>query len=283
MTDKPKINLDRSLLYAIIGLNGLIIVMYLLFDVSWAPFRNFAQEKAGDIITPSLMSQLQIYFSFAILVVYLCHRTGKRWITALPIIFIGSFLFEWFGETYGIPYGSYQYTEEMGFAPLNAIPLVIPIAWFTMTVPAYRIAGIPKQSGFLFRIIIASALVVTWDLVLDPAMSIIHNYWQWAHGGVYYGVPLLNFFGWFLTAFVLLSIVEAAGEKRWAGELDRRWMTFYYGANASLPLAMVLAESFFLAAILFLALFCSLLAISCARIKNNKIDSISVNTSQKDV
>ncbi|GIS54397.1 hypothetical protein Ct9H90mP29_14390 [bacterium] len=43
------------------------------------------------------------------------------------------------------------------------------------------------------------------DMVLDP-IAVDEKRWSWDFPGVYYGIPLLNFFGWFLTVAMILSI-----------------------------------------------------------------------------
>jgi putative membrane protein len=43
--------------------------------------------------------------------------------------------------------------------------------------------------------------MVAWDLSMDPNWSTLDHAWIWSDGGAYFGVPLSNFFGWFLTAW----------------------------------------------------------------------------------
>lgn len=47
--------------------------------------------------------------------------------------------------------------------------------------------------------------MVVFDLLLDPA-AIALGYWQWFIDGMYYGIPALNYLGWFLSSY-LASLV----------------------------------------------------------------------------
>jgi putative membrane protein len=42
-----------------------------------------------------------------------------------------------------------------------------------------------------------------WDLCIDPASSTISGAWIWRDGGGYFGVPLVNFLGWYLCVFTI--------------------------------------------------------------------------------
>ncbi|QGG46481.1 carotenoid biosynthesis protein [Heliorestis convoluta] len=43
---------------------------------------------------------------------------------------------------------------------------------------------------------------VAFDLVLDP-VAYAREFWIWHDQGIYYGIPLQNFVGWFVIAMVL--------------------------------------------------------------------------------
>jgi putative membrane protein len=62
---------------------------------------------------------------------------------------------------------------------------------------ANRLVGVP---------IVASFIMVSWDLTLDPAASTIGRSWIWHDGGAYFGVPVSNFLGWYLTVFVFFQL-----------------------------------------------------------------------------
>ncbi len=44
--------------------------------------------------------------------------------------------------------------------------------------------------------------MTAWDMVMDPGMALARN-WVWEQGGIYFGVPRQNYFGWLLTTFVV--------------------------------------------------------------------------------
>lgn len=49
----------------------------------------------------------------------------------------------------------------------------------------------------------ASAVVMTaWDVIMDPIM-VRMGFWVWEVEGDYFGVPLHNYAGWFVTTFTI--------------------------------------------------------------------------------
>lgn len=54
--------------------------------------------------------------------------------------------------------------------------------------------------------IVASFIMVGWDVCLDPAASTVRKMWIWENGGGYFGVPPTNFLGWFLTVFIFQQL-----------------------------------------------------------------------------
>jgi putative membrane protein len=131
---------------------------------------------------------------------------------------------EQFGVVTGLLYGGYHYTSYLG-ARLGEVPVLIPLAWFMMIYPSYvianlvvarRPAGTPSGVASLVALAAASAVVMTvWDLVIDPILSGPDvRAWVWESGGAYFGVPVQNYFGWFVTTFVVYFAYRAL-EQRW--------------------------------------------------------------------
>jgi putative membrane protein len=48
--------------------------------------------------------------------------------------------------------------------------------------------------------------MLAWDLSMDPIWSNFVHGWVWHDGGAYFGVPLSNFFGWYLTVYVIYQL-----------------------------------------------------------------------------
>jgi putative membrane protein len=54
--------------------------------------------------------------------------------------------------------------------------------------------------------LIAAFIMVAWDVSMDPIWSTVEHAWIWLNGGAYYGVPMINFFGWYLTIYVIYQL-----------------------------------------------------------------------------
>ena len=48
-----------------------------------------------------------------------------------------------------------------------------------------------------------SFVMVMWDLSMDPARATVAQVWIWHEGGADFGVPFVNFAGWFLCVFTI--------------------------------------------------------------------------------
>jgi uncharacterized membrane protein len=115
-----------------------------------------------------------------------------------------SFIWEFIGVTTGVPFGNYSYTTSLSPA-LGPVPLFIPLLWcalgyFCMEASDYYI--------------MASALMVSLDLSFDPVFSSSLHLWTWQSQGQYFGVPLSNFFGWFLASLTFFAIFFLATKRR---------------------------------------------------------------------
>jgi uncharacterized membrane protein len=129
----------------------------------------------------------------------------------VALTFIVSLLFESVGVATGLVYGPYHYTDQLGPKFLGLVPYLIPLAWFMMLYPSLLIAAhltpedwTPVKRGLAVAAL--GALVMTaWDLALDPFM-VKAGHWVWDVSGDYFGIPLQNYFGWWVTSFVTLGL-----------------------------------------------------------------------------
>jgi putative membrane protein len=186
----------------------------------------------------------QVWIVFAALAAVLVGRTGWRWVPAFLAVYAVSFLSEFLGTSYGVPFGGYAYSGLLGPKWFDRVPYVIPVSWFCVAVPSLALAGAARST--VGRVLLASSFLVAWDLALDPAMSFLTPYWTWAKSGPYYGMPWINLAGWFLTAVVLFTAMTLLRADRWVARLNRRWLIAFYAANLLMPLGMLAAAGLWL-------------------------------------
>jgi putative membrane protein len=200
-------------------------------------------------------SRAQILIAGGALALFLSIYAGRRWLGAFGLLYAISLSSELLGTTVGLPFGPYGYTGALGPRWFGHVPLLIPLSWFFMAVPSYALAGIlvPIGSRPWRRVLLASFVLLSWDLALDPAMSHATTYWVWGTAGPYYGMPLLNLFGWYATGLALMGALAAVRADRWIARLPARWLAGFYAANLLLPLGMILARGLWPAALLTLA------------------------------
>lgn len=141
---------------------------------------------------------------------------GQRRVAVfLLVTALGSLFLETFGVATGLLYGHYHYTYRMGPLFLGYTPYLIPLTWFMMLYPAYIMSltiarQITSAKLCVRQVVIASLgglIMTSWDLVLDPVM-VKQSHWVWETDGLYFGIPLLNYLGWWLTSFLILMVFQ---------------------------------------------------------------------------
>jgi putative membrane protein len=141
---------------------------------------------------------------------------GRRPIVIFFTLFllVGN-LVENLGVATGFPFGHYYFTHRMG-PKLFHVPILLGLAYLGMGYVSWTLASLilgqrKDAHAFAgFRIIalplLASFLMVAWDLSQDPVWSTIERCWVWPQGGAYFGVPVTNFLGWFLNVYLFYQI-----------------------------------------------------------------------------
>jgi lycopene beta-cyclase len=141
------------------------------------------------------------YFSTTLLVIGTLGYALEHYGSKAYWLFIVSFCFgvaiEWLGKTTGIPFGAYQYTASGPH--IFGVPLLVPLGWWAFTLIAL---SLPKRN----KLFLAPLALVAWDLGLDPLM-VEKEFWTFASGGLYFGVPFSNFVGWYVSGFVLVWLL----------------------------------------------------------------------------
>ncbi len=113
----------------------------------------------------------------------------------------------------GFPFGDYYYTSELG-PKIGQVPFLIMPSYFAMGYLSWSVASVLigkrtssiSGSDLWVLPVVSSFIMVMWDLSSDPICSTIMGEWVWEDGGPYFGVPLSNFFGWYLTVFTFYII-----------------------------------------------------------------------------
>ena len=239
----------------------ILLIFTLLSGIGYATFGRHPEWL--QYIPSPFISQLSLFFGVAftffaqghiwitigVLAYYLTQRVGSKWIAGFIAVYILSLSSELSGTRFGFPFGEYEYTEMLGLKWFNLVPLLIPISWFTMTLPSFALSyfAFPNSNQVIKRIAFAAFLLTLWDLSLDPAMSYLTTYWTWGETGPYYGMPWINLAGWYATGVVLMGALHLLKTEKWISQLSIRWISTYYGLVLLLPVLMSLAAGLWLA------------------------------------
>jgi putative membrane protein len=144
----------------------------------------------------------------------------------------------------GFPFGHYHYTSS---PRLFLVPLFIGPSYFATAYLAWMVAivliGEIRREGSWFATVavplVASAVMVMWDLTFDPTASTIKQFWIWEQGGGYFGVPLTNYVGWFFTVYVFLQLFALFLRIRSAADVESLPLPASYYAQAVISYAVV--------------------------------------------
>ncbi|MER7331965.1 MULTISPECIES: carotenoid biosynthesis protein [unclassified Micromonospora] len=170
---------------------------------------------------------------------------GPRTAAALvAVATAGGFAIEALGVATGFPFGSYDYSGELG-PKLAGVPLVIPLAWTWMAWPAWlaatRLTGGDAGGGRFpgRRVALAAVGLAAWDLFLDPQM-VAEGYWVWrdatpALPGLP-GIPVSNYLGWLLFAVLMMGALRplagpaVGGTDERDGPMFALWLWTYFSS-----------------------------------------------------
>lgn len=144
------------------------------------------------------------------------HGTRRIGWSSMLTFFLIAFVISWSMESLsiatGFPFGHYHYTDNLG-PKLGTVPLLIMPAYFSMCYVSWNLAHVvldkfDHRADALQRFavpILAAFVMVMWDLCMDPSRATVHHAWIWHDGGSYFGVPFVNFLGWFLTVYLIFQ------------------------------------------------------------------------------
>ena len=138
-------------------------------------------------------------------------KMNKTWwwtLRTAVLVFTLTWGIEFLGSTTGFPFGEYSYTPALQ-PQLFGVPFLIPLAWLMMLGPAWGISEAilgPKGSKWAHAVLTGLAFSA-WDLYLDPQM-VDKGLWVWHEPGGYFGIPWVNFAGWWLGASLLTLLIR---------------------------------------------------------------------------
>lgn len=237
------------------GLAGLLLVM---------PHPEFlAHVPAGSTLFQwSMAGGGVVYILLGALTVAL-HAYRTLGLTALLGFFIPSvgisLSSELLGTSIGFPFGDYNYLNGLGYKIAGLVPFTIPLSWFYLGLSSYLLAraGLAKIAPsahlgvlrVLGAILLGATLLMSWDFVLDPAMSqTAMPFWHWHKPGAFFGMPYQNFAGWLGTGAVFMAIATLIwGNRAQAFNLNREQLNTplaIYLGNFAFATVMSLAAGF---------------------------------------
>ncbi|MEM0139492.1 MAG: carotenoid biosynthesis protein [Ferroplasma sp.] len=167
-----------------------IAYSYLVFGVIMLLAYIFTHEYELAVVSELIF--IAVYFIHSFLyynIKYTLKFFGVTYILALGI--------EEIGLHSGIPFGHYYYTAVLG-PKIFGVPLAIPFLWSSLLYFTLIAAD-----NNIFK---AAFLMMLLDLSFDPRFSM--HIWHWVTPGIYFGVPLINFIGWFISSLIIYYVIS---------------------------------------------------------------------------
>jgi putative membrane protein len=196
----------------------LLLVFYAGANILPAFPQDFSRPvMAASQIAPALL--------FALIHGAMAYRSRGILAYAAISLTVG-YVMEALGVRTGFPFGPYAFTDGMG-PKLFMVPILMGPAYLGMGYIAWTLARVILTSGGPAKLtgswvitvpLSASFVMVAWDLSIDPALSTVGHYWIWPHGGAYFGVPVSNFLGWYLTNYLIYQSFAVYLRRRCASQ-----------------------------------------------------------------
>lgn len=159
---------------------------------------------------------LDVLSALAFALVHGARHYGLRGILAFAVIcFVVGNLIENIGVATGLPFGHYYFAGLMGPKLFN-VPILLGLAYIGMAYVSWTLARLITRgpdavagARLLATPVVASFIMVAWDLAQDPVWGTVLHGWVWLDGGPWFGVPVSNYLGWFLTVFIIYLLFAA--------------------------------------------------------------------------
>ena len=145
------------------------------------------------------------------------HGINRYGIKNMLFFFVIASVISWCYESLsiktGFPFGHYYYSDVLG-TKIGLVPVIIMFSYFGVAYLAWTVGQVlidqqnsRLKGASLFTIpVIASFVMVLWDLCFDPYAATLNQAWIWENGGGYFGVPIVNFLGWYLCTFTIFFV-----------------------------------------------------------------------------
>ncbi|MGI9105595.1 MAG: carotenoid biosynthesis protein [Pyrinomonadaceae bacterium] len=198
------------------GRRMVIAVLVMLYAVLWVG--GVSHYLFIGAVSASQQWIASAFLTLAGLIV-LCSTASRGDLLKLLFVALLGLLVEVCGVSYGVPFGRYAYTGVLQ-PTLFGVPIVMAFAWMTLVAYVKQMFATVNTPVWL-EPTAAAAWMTAIDLVIDPLAANQLGYWRWFERGVYYGIPVSNFAGWFAASLLLFSLLRRPWRPnawpRWAG------------------------------------------------------------------
>jgi uncharacterized membrane protein len=187
-------------------------------------------------------------YVFIFLGVYLWLATWHLGIGRTLIYLLGGYSVAWLSEFSSIytgwPYGLYIYipatrTQELW---VLGVPFMDSLSYVFLSYASYSLALLlsavrvrPREGGPVLEagnsspatVFLAAVLFVTLDIIIDPLALrgyrwFLGQIYGYPEPGIYFGIPLSNFAGWFLVGIIMISLLQRLA--RWSPQAP--WLSW---------------------------------------------------------
>lgn len=190
------------------GTNHVLWALIVLYAVA-----RVLQLFAGRIPMLAIVA-LHVFPPAVFALIHGSRAYGSRGIiTFVAICLVVGNVFENLGVLTGVPFGRYYFTDVMGPKLLH-VPILLGLAYVGMGYLSWTLGHLitgnlrsPITGSRVVTLpLVAAFIMVAWDLSMDPIWSTVEHGWIWLNGGAYFGVPVVNFFGWYVTVYVIYQL-----------------------------------------------------------------------------
>lgn len=192
---------------------GLFLLQFtLVWARLWLPWPLFGNARWPD--------GLLVVLTTATVLASLTRRLpGQNVMLASMIIAFIAGAVQTLGALTAIPFGPYVYTDHIGQQLFYPLPWAVPLVWVAVMLASRGVARLMlrpwrKTQTYGFRLIgLATLLVVLLDAGLEPFATRVKHYWFWNPTKLrfdWYSAPWVNFFGWAVTALLILAFATPA-------------------------------------------------------------------------